>query len=244
MRRCNFTSFRIVREIAHYVMYITRSDSYAPCWTIIVIVQDNHPMLTEFIYYESEESWYILNHFHNGMLPSSYSMLPPSVANVIKLGPENISGERIIYHIDQITHCCSRSGNCLVYGTPCGDLTRMFSPANLLFVQYPSICWNKSPTVRFLLTIKIQSCFIRSLEFARVNNSAALTDVKLPLDVFEKLSSDLVLMSAIQSMITFPAFLPVLGIYLFLTNLLHRIRQCYMDFFSRQQKVWYTRWVR
>ena len=134
-------------------------------------------------------------------------MEPPSVANVIKLGPENISGERINYHIYQITDCCSRSGNCLIYGTrPCGDLTRMFPPANLLFVQSPSACFNKSSTVRFLGTIKIRSCFIRSLEFARVNNSAALTGAKLSLNVFEKLSSDLALMSAIQSVITFPAF--------------------------------------
>ena len=132
-------------------------------------------------------------------------MLPPSVANVIKLGPESISGKRIIYHIYQISDCCSRSGNCLICDTPCGDLTRMFPPANLLFVQSPSACFNKSSTVRFLLTIKIRSCFIRSLEFARVNNSAALTDAKLSLDVFEKLSSDLMLMSAIQSVITFPA---------------------------------------
>ena len=134
--------------------------------------------------------------------------LPPSVANVIKLGPENISGERINYLIYQITDCCSRSGNCLLYGMPCGDLTRMFPPANLHFVQSPSACFDKSSTVRFLLTIKIRSCFIRSLEFARVNNSAALTDAKLSLDVFEKLSTDLVLMSAIQSVITFPAFSP------------------------------------
>ena len=55
------------------------------------------------------------NHFRNGMLPLSYLMLPPFVANLVKLGPEKISGERIIYHICQITDCCSRSGNCLIY---------------------------------------------------------------------------------------------------------------------------------
>ena len=71
-------------------------------------------------------------------------MLPPSVANVIKLGPDNISGERIIYTTYQITDCSSRSGNCLLYGTQCGDLTRTFPPANLLFVQSPSACFNKS----------------------------------------------------------------------------------------------------
>ena len=130
-------------------------------------------------------------------------MLPLSVANVIKLGPENISGERIIYHIYQITDCCLRSGDSLIYGTPCGDLTHMVPPTNLLFVQSPSACFNKSSNVHFLLTIKIRSCFIRSLEFARVNNSAALSDAKLSLDVFERLSSDLVLMSVIQSVITF-----------------------------------------
>ena len=81
----------------------------------------------------------------------------------------------------------------------------MFPPVNLLFVQSPSVCFNKSSTVCFLLTIAIRSCFIRSLEFARVNNSGALTDAKLSLDVFEKMSSDLALMSAIQSVITFPA---------------------------------------
>ena len=79
----------------------------------------------------------------------------------------------------------------------------MFPPANLLFVQSPSACFNKSSTVRFLLTIKIRSCFIRSLEFARVNNSAALTDDKLSLDVFERLSSDLMLRSVIHAVITF-----------------------------------------
>ena len=128
MRRCNFISFRIEREIAHYVMYITRSDSYAPCKTIMVIVQDNHLMLTEFIYNkENHQTAFVslcltrvkrvdifLNHFHNGMLPSSYFMLPPSVANVIKLGPENISGQRIIDHVYQLSDCCLRSGNCLI----------------------------------------------------------------------------------------------------------------------------------
>ena len=59
-----------------------------------------------------------LNHFHNGKLPSSYFMLTPSVANVTKLGPENISGQRIIYHIYQLSDCCLRSGNCLIYDTP------------------------------------------------------------------------------------------------------------------------------
>ena len=68
-------------------------------------------MLTEFIYNKTKfvslcltkvkRVDIFLNHFHNGMLPSSYFMLPPSVANVIKLGPENISGERMIYPIYQ-----------------------------------------------------------------------------------------------------------------------------------------------
>ena len=81
-----------------------------------------------------------------------------------------------------MTDCCSHGGNCLIYGMPCGDLTLMFPPTNLLFVQSPSAC---------------------TPDLARVNNSAALTDAKLLLDVFERLPSDLVLMSVIQSMITF-----------------------------------------
>ena len=106
-------------------------------------------MLTEFIYNkENHQTKFVslclkrvkrvdifLNHFHNGMLPPSSFMLPPSVGKAIKLGPDNISGERIIYHIHQKTDYCSRSGNCLIYGTPCGDLSSMFPPANLLFVQ-------------------------------------------------------------------------------------------------------------
>ena len=32
----------------------------------------------------------------------------------LKWGPENISGQRIIYHICHIIDCCPRSGNCLI----------------------------------------------------------------------------------------------------------------------------------
>ena len=84
-------------------------------------------MLTESIYNkENHQTTFVsltrekrvdifLNHFRNGMLPPSYLMLPPSVAKLVKLGPEKISRERMIYHICQITDCCSRSVNCLTY---------------------------------------------------------------------------------------------------------------------------------
>ena len=118
----------------------------------------------------------------------------------------------------------------------------MFPRANLLFVQSPSACFNKSSTVRFLLTIKIRSCFIRSLWFARVNNSAALTDAKLSLDVFERLSSDLVVMSVIGSVITFfsesslSLRSPSAGDLSDPKNLLHWSRQRYIDFFAANRK--------
>ena len=75
--------------------------------------------------------------------------------------------------------------------------------ANLLFVQSPSACINRSSTVCFLHTNKIRSSFFPSLELARVNNSAAFTDTKLSVDVFDWLSSTLVIMSVVQSLINF-----------------------------------------
>ena len=95
--------------------------------------------------YESEESWYILNHFRNGILPPSNLMLPPSVAKLIKLGPEKMSGERILYHICQITDCCSRSVNFLIYTAhhvvtkPVCFLERIC----FFIVQSPSSCFNR-----------------------------------------------------------------------------------------------------
>ena len=77
----------------------------------------------------------------------------------------------------------------------------MFPPANLLFVQ--SLASISRPPYASSFSQYTKLFFICSLEFARVNNSAALTDAKLSLDVFERLSSDLVLMSVIQSEITF-----------------------------------------
>ena len=112
----------------------------------------------------------------------------------------------------------------------------MFPPAILLFVQSPSACFIKSFTVRFHLTITIRSCFYHSLEFARVNNSADLTDAKLLLDVFERLPSNLVLMSVIQPVITsysessLSCVLLVQGIFPIRSNLLHRSHQRHMDF--------------
>ena len=129
-----------------------------------------------------------------------------------------------------------------------GDLTRMFPPANLLFVQSPSAWFNKSSTVCFHLTIKIRSCFIRSLEFAWVNNSAALTDPILSLDVFERLSSDLVLMSVIQSVITFfsESSLSLRSPSAGNLSIPYKSPDSPMlyGFFLRQQKVWYRPWTR
>ena len=63
---------------------------------------------------ESEESWYILKSFSQWYVAIILFYVTTICCNLIKLRPENISGQRIIHHIYQITDCCSRSGNCLI----------------------------------------------------------------------------------------------------------------------------------
>ena len=78
------------------------------------------------------------------MLQPSYLMLPPSVSKLVKLGPEKISGERIIYRICQETDCCLRSVNCLIYTArhvvtkPVCFLEQIY----FFIVQSPSACFN------------------------------------------------------------------------------------------------------